>query len=980
LAFPTFYPYRAKEYEGICSTGCSIYQTKPNKTEIFVPSWFTKPENPSCRKIMIVLDMPIASSSFGYNSMKADYKNLTEISPEFKLVEVILRTLVDETVPLFITCGLKCPPHSEFIGQHKNYIFTSHKELERKKGAKALYDQEEPHFRYCMQHLVKEIEAYNPDIIVTCGQRVTGCFMEPKDVYTSRGQCKRITIAGRERLFLSTIGMREVALDNHMASQWKADFGRAIWEASNFEPRFGQIPDLENLHVLTSIDAYTQLVDYLEQSGVPFAFDTETKDLKKVDNKTFILSLSFDGINGYSVPIQSACLRDGKLTQLWNHPDEDKFIEQTLRLLNLPNEKIAFNLKFDLQAVSNIQSNPLWLPINAKWDVWMLAYIFEEHFSDKSWRDEKKPGLSQGMETKWGRLDGQVLTMLGIYDAQWSGEKDDRKDMAGAILKKGFMSVARYAGKDAIYTFRLWKMYQTIMPRAMNDELTRTVGMMMAKHVYTLTRVEQTGLHVDKEKIEWMMDVSNDGSIAREADNAKQEFLKLSTVQRFCQQEAKPAKVERKQNRQSMFGAPSTITLKAPEPFNFNSPKMLSKFFFDFLKIPTADGSRSTDKEFLAQYSDKYKEVEYLKIFRERAKLLQTYLPGFTDNASQYPDFRVRASYFLTTVTGRTSCEDPNLQQIPRSGEKTNSIKGLVKYVVNVRPGYALLQADYATAEVRVLALVSKDKDLADVFKTCDEYREKFLKEPSKELYYKLKTEADAHKQNAVKVYKKPIQEITKEERSNTKSVTFQVIFAYDPKYVLANNLGITTDAAQELVNGFLGSYKRVHRWFRDIEKEARETGYIKSLFGRRRALYGLWSRNRHDQGHALNTNRNSPIQGAASDWCLLAAYDFQKLTRDSGVDVRIVNLVHDAIYVECPIDLIPEWAPKLLRTMERPPSVAQMGVSFDVVPMSADLEIGLNMKVAATWDDTQEMMYNKLLPWLQSGASESELPKSIYE
>jgi DNA polymerase-1 len=450
-------------------------------------------------------------------------------------------------------------------------------------------------------------------------------------------------------------------------------------------------------------------------------------------------------------------------------------------------------------------------------------------------------------------------------------------------------------------------------------------------------------------------------------------------VQKFSAQQAKEKQKDSKPQRTMLFKTVS-VQLAPPEPINLSSPPQLQKFFFDFLGLKPLDPAvRSTDKDFLAKYAPTVPEVALLKIFKEREKVLGTYLPGFSNSASQYSDYRVRADYKLFTITHRSSCENPNLQQIPRSGEKINTIKGLVKTVIRARPGYAIVNCDYATAEVRVLGLVARDPDLAEVFKKVDALKRDFLANPSKELYKKLKNEGDAHKQNAVKVFGKPIDQITKEERTATKSVTFKLCYDSYPVPSLAADLGITQEAAKALLNSFLGNFKRVNAWFAEVEKEAREFGYVRNIFGGRRALYGIHSLNRTDNNHAMNQSRNAPVQGPTAQIAFCAMYDFQQLVREARVDVRVINEIHDAIMLECPIDLLEEWVPKLLRIMERPPTAVALGIDFDFVPFSADCEIGLTYKDLVAWDDTPEHLV-RLGDWCRAGAPKGEEPKSFYE
>lgn len=915
---------------------------------------------------MLVLDV------ISFQQLKESTKDKSDQvlwgDPPHKLLKVILDTLVDENTQLYITHALKCEPHHSFLHNQRAFIFTSVKDTAKKEAARNAYEQEKPHFGYCMQYLDKEIVEYDPDIIVTFGHRVTSFFNpESTAIYGSRGLTKKINIKGRQRLLISTVGLREVMINNHLTSQWKVDLGKVMWYADpSFKNEFAIIPEIKNqLHIKT-VQEYRQLIDYLRESKLPFSYDTETSGLKKIENQCLMLTLSFDGINAYIIPIQAKEF-------VPNHK-ENEFIKLTKELFNLPNEKITFNNKFDMQVIAGLYPDDSnWLPLNSCWDVQQLAYVFEENFSDKVWRDEKQPGLTS-TRYGWLSLASQVVDLLGIYDKQWLSEKDNRTDMVAAIKKEGWNAVAQYAGKDAIYTYRAWYVYQLVMNKAMIKERDQVAKNLLSRQVYLLTKIERFGLPIDMPAIEQMMDVKIPGSIAYEAEKARMEFLKSPNVQKYS---AMLAAQKPKDNRKSMFKSPA-IKLGS-EDFNINSSVQLSALFFDFMKLKPVGEKRSTDKTFVAKYADSVKEIALLKTVKERQKVLTAFLPAFKINGQQYSDGRVRANYGLFTTTGRTSCTDPNLQQIPRSGD-ANNIKGLVKKVIKARPGYAIISADYATAELRVLALESMDSSLAKVFKNVDEYKNQFLADPSAELYQKLKTDADFHKINASNMMRIPLNSVTKSQRNAAKALSFMIAYAYNPVPNLAGQLNISTEEAQELVDDFLGVYKGVQQWFKDVEKYGREHGYVRSIFGRRRALYGLYG-SRQEVGHALNVNRNSPVQGSASDWTLLAGFDFLKEVRDANVDIRIINVVHDAIYVECPIHLLQEWVPKLLKTMERPVSVQGLLTKeqFEFVPMSADCEIGLDNYTLSAWDGTPEMM-TRILSWLKNGADSKETPKSLYE
>jgi DNA polymerase I-like protein with 3'-5' exonuclease and polymerase domains/uracil-DNA glycosylase len=978
MAFPKFHPYRSDvDISQFCNTACGILQYKRLVNENCpkrVLSFYTQ-GNRSKKKIMLVLDCPLSSQVANSNTPQQDYEDsVLWGSKPHKILKMVLKTLIDETHDLFITHALKCEGHPSFYNNFKNLVFTTAKEVTKKKAAKELYEEEKAHFTYCMNHLIKEIEAYDPDIIVTFGHRVTNIFLPNEDdLYKSRGKNTYLELAGRERLIISTVGTRDVYIHNHHASQWKADLGRAIW-LSQSDPAYQKIPTSEQMLEIKDPAYLSQVIDYLEQSGTTFAWDTETTGLKKVENKCIMLSFSFDGINGFTIPIEAEDFI----------PDYDarEFKRLAFRLLCLPNPKICFNTKFDIEAVAALSPDPKWTPW-VQWDASFMAYVFEEHFGDPTWRAEKSPGLSN-TAYGWLSLAGQVIDILGIWDQTWLSEKENRKDMVEAIARYGWTDIARYAAKDAIYTWRVWKAYMILLDVNLKDSRDKVAGGIMAKACWLLAQIEKNGLPIDASAIAQMEDVKIKGSIAYEAQQAQQNFLKNPDVQRFSALEAaeKAAadKKEKTAKRASLFEMPG-LKLNSPESFNLNSNPQLVKFFYGYLKLePVVAGTYSTDNVFLDKHADKVETVQYLKQFRERTKLTTVFLPSFRTNAAQYSDNRVRASYFLTTVTGRTSCIEPNLQQIPRSGESGNEIKGLVKKVIKVRPGYAMVQADYANAEVRVMGIFAQDTAMQKVFNNVDSYRLKFIQNPSKELFEMLKFDADFHRQNASALFNVPIREVTKELRSKAKALTFTILFAANAAPTLAADLKIPLPEAQKLVDRFRDTYKDVAKLFIKLERFASENGFVETLFGYRRVTYGLWASSNKETTHCLNAINNNPVQNAAAIWTLLAAHDYQKLANESGEDIRIINTVHDAIYVEMPIHCVKIWAPILLRTMEKPPSVKESisKEDFEFIPMSADCEISSNMYDTQAWDDTEEHL-DRLIEWVTNGADPNAKPKSLY-
>jgi DNA polymerase I-like protein with 3'-5' exonuclease and polymerase domains len=930
---------------------------------------------------MIIMDLPGDQQMRNFHVLGAqdDPETVLWANGEHRVLKAILSQLLGPEHNVMITHAMKCEAYRDWRQNHRQLSFTSaKKEPQKREAYRMTYELEAPHIQYCMQHVDYEIAQYNPDVIVCLGHRALEHFTthNSKEMFKCR-QDLDLEIQGKVRTVIGSIGSREVKLNPHLASQWKVDIARALWLSTGLGKQYRQVPTEEQLIQISDAGQYRQIIDYLRQSGIPFCFDTETPNLLKKENQCIMMSLCFDGIHAYTVPVCAKQFLPGH--------DEDTFRALTKELLDLPNDKIAHHSGFDMQAVESAQDDWKWLP-EVKYDTESMAYCFEEHFRDELWRDEKRPGLT-GTRFNWLQLAGLVTDLLSIKDEKWFAEKDDREDMVGAILEKGWASVAAYAGKDAIYCYRVWVALMTLMQHEMADVRDRVATYLLPRANWALARIERNGLPIDIVEIDRLMDAKQEGTVAWEYDRALSAFRKHPDVQRFSMMKAKQAEEEAaakqaakdagKVKRVALFNKAPTLKLSTPEPFNIDKSKLLLEFFFDYLKLEPVGGERTCDKTFQEHYKD-HPIVSLLKTCKERGKLLGTFLPGFKSNSEQYSDGRVRASYAPLNVTGRTSCKDPNLQQIPRGDG--DSILGLVKRVIKARPGYALIGADFGTMELRYLAMASQDPAFIGVFEEMAEFRKKFIEHPSKESMDERK-KRDFHRVNASKMMKIDLDKVTKEQRTAAKTLSFRIAYDYDPTYGLAQVLGISEEESAKLIGSFLGGYPKIKDYRNWLEAYSFEHLYTLAGNGRRRAAWGLVADDNKIKRHALSVVMNSPVQGPSSDICLMACYQFIKMTDDAGVsdDVRIVNAVHDAIYAEIRIDLLKEWLPKLLWSMENPEPVRQLlGALYGTVPLEADADVCIDLKNSVEWNYTPEHL-DQIVSWLEAGADKETKPYSEY-
>lgn len=317
----------------------------------------------------------------------------------------------------------------------------------------------------------------------------------------------------------------------------------------------------------------------------------------------------------------------------------------------------------------------------------------------------------------------------------------------------------------------------------------------------------------------------------------------------------------------------SFASKKGKTELNLDSPKQLGNFLYDTLDLPvferTPTGQASTKESILEQLDHPF--VKSLLIYRRTGKFLRTYLLNL-EKAIVW-DGRVHPQYNLTgTVTGRTSCSKPNLQNIPRGSE----IRGL--FIADIEQDNILIEADYDQFEVRVLTLYSKDESLIQVFESG----------------------RDPHIEAASFLFNKPIEEITKEERTNAKNLNFGILYGKTAES-LGEDLNCTTKQAERLLQRYYNTFARVAEWQKGIHRQVMFDKEVISLFKRRRRFPQLndpKSLRERDLDDIRKQSVNALIQSAASDFALMGLLRISKLLDDNVVPVLFV---HDSLIIECP-------------------------------------------------------------------------------
>ena len=346
----------------------------------------------------------------------------------------------------------------------------------------------------------------------------------------------------------------------------------------------------------------------------------------------------------------------------------------------------------------------------------------------------------------------------------------------------------------------------------------------------------------------------------------------------------------------------------AGEEFNINSPKQLGVILFEKLELPLEYTKKtktgySTAVDVLERLAPIAPIVSKILEYRQIAKIQSTYVVGLQEAILE--DGKIHTRYVQDlTQTGRLSSVDPNLQNIPVRLEQGRLIR---KAFVPEEENSVLLSSDYSQIELRVLAHISGDEHLIDAFNHG----------------------ADIHTSTAMRVFniEKP-EDVTPNDRRNAKAVNFGVVYGISD-FGLSNNLGISRKEAKAYIETYFERYPGIKDYMERVVREARDKGYVETLFKRRREIPDINSRNFNVRGFAERTAINSPIQGSAADILKIAMIQLDQALVAGGYQTKMLLQVHDEIVLQVPTDELATIKELVKETMESAIELA--------VPLEAD-------------------------------------------
>lgn len=394
----------------------------------------------------------------------------------------------------------------------------------------------------------------------------------------------------------------------------------------------------------------------------------------------------------------------------------------------------------------------------------------------------------------------------------------------------------QYAAEDADVTFQFYELFLPQLKKENLEDLFFGIELPLMK---VLANMEMMGFLLD---IDWLKKESID--LEEDLKNLEKKIYELSG-----------------------------------EEFNMNSPKQLGEVLFEKLQLDpkakkTKTGQYATSEDILQKLAAKHEVIRYILEYRTYQKLKSTYVDALPQEINK-KDHRVHTTFSQTTAaTGRLASVNPNLQNIPIRTQRGQQIRGAFV----AKEGYKIISADYSQIELRLIAEISGEENMIKAFLNGE----------------------DIHTSTASKLFKLPIDEVTKLQRSQAKTVNFGIIYGQGA-FGLAEQTGLSRTEAKQMIDEYYKTYPRLKEYMTEQVKVARTQGFVETLLGRRRHLKDINSNNFVVRGHAERNAVNAPIQGSAADIIKIAMINIDQELREQKLATKMLLQVHDELVFETP-------------------------------------------------------------------------------
>ena len=626
--------------------------------------------------------------------------------------------------------------------------------------------------------------------------------------------------------------------------------------------------DTSNYRALTTLPELTSYIDSALKSP-QVAYDSETDGLDTITANILGFSLCYEAGKAVYIPI--ARQSDDLFADSTGIPLKDA-LTQLLRLFQAKSVTVAMhNAKFDLKVLAtNIKKAGF---KNAE----LTEKILESSIYDTmiyAWlqNPERTGKNSYSLES----LGEQILGLKGI---EFSDIVEKGQTFADVPLEKA----APYGAEDADFTLKLAQAQQKGGFAPSTKLRDRTASPTQPPVVECNNSSVLPVVECRNSGVSPVVECRNSGVSRPPLEKLFQLEMKVLPI--LTKMELTGIHLDtatlhayNKELTEGIAEAEQSIYKEVGHEFNIASPKQLQTVLFEERGLKAGKKTKtgySTDTSVLEELAFEDPVPRMILDYREMAKLKSTYveaLPKLVDDQG-----RIHTDFVQTgTATGRLSCRDPNLQNIPVRNEAGRRIRS----AFTAPEGKVLISADYSQIELVVLAHLSGDKNMSQSFIDG----------------------TDVHKATAALIYGVAPDAVTPEMRRTAKTINFGVIYGMSA-FRLARDLGISRTQASQFIENYFAQYSSVDAFIKDTIKKAEETGWVETLFGRRRPIMNINSRNKLEKAAAERIAVNTPVQGSAADIVKTAMLAVNDALKTSASPARLLLQVHDELIFECPDD-----------------------------------------------------------------------------
>jgi uracil-DNA glycosylase family 4 len=855
---------------------------------------------------------------------------------------VLLRSLVKQTVP---------------GGKEKGVAYGNL--LKCRYGERSWPESSAPKAaKICRTYLLDEIKKVRPKVVVPMGTNALRELFKTQDSISAvRGNVKLESYGKSLIPTLYTYHPAAALRKPQLASVIRMDFWRAGMVAKHGYELEVPTSKLGTVVYLDKIEMVKEVVDCvlnkLDDSDV-IGLDVEAKNLnKRYGNKLATVQISWNHDTSYVIP--------------YAHPETPWDVEELQQVRELLIKLFTAKAKFKYWITWNGKTEDMILrqelgvyPSNAPMlDGQQMLFLI----------DENRIGLR---ETKGKKaLDPFALEQCAQEFLEFYHYTRYEKDvLRKRVMESSLRDVVAYGGKDAYVTRRLFDVLLAFCEPDYVKKMLRLARRLYSPATHAFAVIETNGFAVDRKQARYLL--RDDSPIA----GRLREILEIAKKNPNFQK-ANDLLIR------SKIGDMKTL-FKKPWVFDFNKTAHLRTLFYEVMgldevtskkqktKTPTV-GKLFRTEHWNAEDGTGVAEVGLYHEFQELGKLLGTYLTDIMERVrpgahEDYQDCRIRPSFgLINTVTARTNSYNPNLQQVP--GANT-PVKKAIKDLYIAEPGTVLLEGDFMAFEVRWLAITTGDTVLGELFWNGKKLRNQFRKNPTKALKELAEFEGDIHRSVAALIFNVKIKDVTGAQRDAAKRIVFGLAYGKHTR-TLAQELGISEDEAEEIVEKIFGRFKRMRRWYDETEAHGQKYGWVESALGRRRRI------SEYLIGDVMRGNRlarNSPIQSAASDTCIIGISLLQQWIEDNNLenDWKIQNAVHDAFLLQVPIADVRKATriTERIFTTDVPDYIEKyFSVSFETCPLEVEYKFGTRWGSMVKWDFSDPQML-LVEDWLKKGGN----------